>query len=149
MRCCEILIFGRVEERGPFGAATLSQPLLVAWPFITATVNSSYYLGADYSNDVLVHLKAENKPVVVSRQVGRGWVFVVSGLTPFTNEGLRDPGNAALVYNLILAGAGRDGMVALDEYHHGEHDPLSLRTWLVSTPPGWAILYGCWSCLHT
>jgi len=127
---------GRLEQ------ATLAQPLLVSSPFATATIRSEFRINHSSLAGAVVHLTAEGKPVVVSHKVGRGQVIVVAGLYPFANAGLHDPSNAAFVYNLILAGAGRDGVVAFDEYHHGEHDPMSLRTWLVTTPPGWAILYG-------
>ena len=121
--------------------ARLVQPLMVSSPLVTATVRTNYRVNPG-SSDGIVHLASEGSPVVVSRDVGLGRVVVVSGLYPFTNAGLRDPASAALVYNLLLVGAGRSGMVAFDEYHHGTRDPVSLRTWLVSTPPGWAILYG-------
>ena len=126
--------------------ARLVQPILISSPFVTATVRSSFHVKRDLPDDAVVHMTAEGQPVVVSRQLpaksGGGQVVVVSGLYPFTNAGLRDPSNAALVYNLVLGGVGRNGLIAFDEYHHGQRDPVSLRTWLVSTPPGWAILYG-------
>ncbi len=122
--------------------ATLAQPLLISPPFVTATIKSDWSLKHAPPSDAIVHMIAEDKPLVVSRQAGRGQVFVVSGLYPFTNAGLRQVSSAALVYNLILRGAGRRGIVAFDEFHHGQRDPMSLRTWLVTTPPGWAILYG-------
>jgi hypothetical protein len=125
--------------------AGLAQPILTSSPFVTATVRTNFHVKRDLPDNAVVHMAAEGQPVVVSRQLlksGSGRVIVISGLYPFTNAGLRDPSNATLVYNLILVGAGRDGLVAFDEYHHGQRDPVSLRTWLVSTPPGWAILYG-------
>lgn len=122
--------------------ATLAQPLLISPLFVTATIKSDWSFKRALPSDAIVHMAAEGEPLVVSRQVGQGQVFVVSGLYPFTNAGLREAPNAALVYNLILHGAGRRGVVAFDEFHHSQRDPVSLRTWLVTTPPGWAILYG-------
>jgi hypothetical protein len=70
-----------------------------------------------------------------------GQVFATTALTPFTNAGLKEPGNAALVYNLVLAGMGNRHTVAFDEYHHGVRPQPSVGNWLTSTRIGWAILY--------
>ena len=71
---------------------------------------------------------------------GKGYIYLSSATLPFTNAGLRDDQDAALVLNLFrrLPSGGR---ILFDEYHHGFFTPPSLRTMILSRPWGWALLY--------
>ncbi len=118
-----------------------AQPLLDAPPVSQAGASAEMVWAPD-SHDYVTHLAtADGKPVLISMRRGQGWVFALTTVEPFTNDGLKDAGNAALAYNLVQAGAGRAGQVSFDEYHHGFQTEPSIRTWLVSSRFGWAILY--------
>jgi hypothetical protein len=78
--------------------------------------------------------------VAASLTQGEGRVIVLSTGDPFSNAGLAQPGNAALVLNL-LAGIPAGGAVVIDEYHHGFTEQGTLNYRLVHKPWGWAILY--------
>jgi hypothetical protein len=82
----------------------------------------------------------EKRPVLVGLQHGEGYVFASSTVYPFTNAGIGQADNAAMVLNLLrrVPAAGR---VVFDEFHHGFQGEASLRTLLLGTPWGWATLY--------
>jgi hypothetical protein len=124
----------------PVERLALIQPALDATPVRDARVNAQA-AWKPRRNDYVTHMAAAGKPALISFRYGEGQVFAITSVEPFTNEGLQDAGNAALVQNLILAGAGRAGQVAFDEYHHGFQETPSIRTWLVSSRTGWAVLY--------
>ena len=75
-----------------------------------------------------------------TRQVGSGQVHVLTSTWVFSNLGIREADNAALILSLL--GDNTPGArVMFDEYHHGrtEHGTLTAR--LFREPWGWAILY--------
>ena len=78
--------------------------------------------------------------IAASRSNGSGKVIVLSTGEPFSNAGLEQPGNAALVLN-VLAGVPAGSGVVIDEYHHGFTEQGTLSYRLVHEPWGWAILY--------
>lgn len=91
--------------------------------------------------DLAVIAGAPNgEAVLVGLQRGAGYVYVSSALHPFTNAGLRDPQNAAVVLNMLRR-VPAGGRVRFDEIHHGFVRQPSLRGLLVGSPWGWAILY--------
>lgn len=124
----------------PIEQLSAQQPLLNTPPVRDASVHAEA-VWKPRRNDYVVHLAIDDKPVLISWQQGRGRVFASTTAKPFTNEGLKDRGNAALVYNIVLAGASAHGDVAFDEYHHGQQARPSLTLWLFSSRTGWAILY--------
>jgi hypothetical protein len=75
---------------------------------------------------------------LVSR--GKGRVFLLSTLRPFSNGGIGAADNADLILAL-LGGQPAGATVAFDEYHHGltEHGTLLAR--LVREPWGWALMW--------
>ncbi len=85
-------------------------------------------------------------PVLVSFEQGKGRVLLSVDVTPFTNAGLKDPGNPELVLNLIGT-VPRETHVWFDEWHHGkrlETAPAQVSgpgEWLQRTPAGRALLY--------
>lgn len=83
---------------------------------------------------------ANDAPLVLGLPYGAGYVFASAALYPFTNAGLDDGDNAAMVLNMLRrVPPGR--RVVFDEYHHGFVSQPSLRALLLGTPWGWAILY--------
>jgi Domain of unknown function (DUF4350) len=89
------------------------------------------------------HLYAGQSPILASLDVDRGQIWVSGATEPFTNQGLRDPGSAAMVANL-MANIPRSAMVGFDELSHGfgSASQQSIVGWLISTAPGWGILTG-------
>lgn len=85
-------------------------------------------------------LGTDENPLLVGIQQGEGYVYLATTLHPFTNEGLRDTNNAALVLNLLQR-LPEGGRILFDEYHHGYFTPPSLRSVVVSQPWGWGLLF--------
>ena len=73
----------------------------------------------------------------------RGSVILIAGSSFLTNQGLKDPGNAALALNLfsfIPTGSS----IWIDEWHHGERGAsqgYGPEAWLTDTPAGLAVLF--------
>ena len=78
--------------------------------------------------------------VAALRTIGSGRVIALSSGDPFSNAGLKQPGNAALALNL-LAGLSTNRGVVIDEYHHGFTEQGTLGYRLVHRPWGWAIIF--------
>jgi hypothetical protein len=78
--------------------------------------------------------------VLVGIKHGRGYVYLSAASYPFTNEGLRDSENAALVLNMLRR-VPAGGRIEFDEYHHGFFSPPSTGTILLGSPWGWAAAY--------
>jgi hypothetical protein len=89
--------------------------------------------------DLVVHLAAQHKPVLVSFGEGQGTVLIAGAFRPFTNRGLSDPGSARLVLNL-LSRVRQGALIGFDEARHGFGEVQSLFGWLVGTAPGWGII---------
>ena len=118
-------------------------PLFRSPPLIEAAdVRSRAYFQSDRS-DYLVHLAVGDAPVLVSFELGEGRVFLSATAFPFSNVGLGEQGNAALILNLV--GAGREGLIWFDEWHHGRRPEATqlegLSDWLTKTPGGRSLLY--------
>ena len=113
-------------------------------PMDTADVLAAAYLVPSRSTYV-THLAADGKPVLVSFDFGQGRVILSSITHPFTNAGLKEAGNPALLLNL-LALAKKQGPVWFDEWHHGLQgsDAPSAGgpdNWLRYTPLGRSVLF--------
>lgn len=125
----------------PVVTLTAQTPLWLSPPLTQpVTLESRAYLATDRA-DFTTHFAVGDKPVLVSFKVQRGQVFLCATPHPFSNAGLKDPGNAALVLNL-LAGRRARG-VWFDEWHHGARLPVRAgpETWLRTTAIGHALLY--------
>ena len=83
---------------------------------------------------------ASGQILVAGIRIGSGYVYVSAITQPFTNSGLRDPQNAALVLNMLRR-APPGGRILFDEYHHGLIAPPSPTDGLLATPWGWAGVY--------
>jgi hypothetical protein len=71
---------------------------------------------------------------------GRGYIYVSAASYPFTNAGLRDSENAALVLNMLRR-VPTGGRIEFDEYHHGFFTPPSTGSVVLGSPWGWAAAY--------
>lgn len=123
---------------------TIEQPILGVSPLMTATVHTWFGLNPERA-DYVQYLSAQGIPLLISFKQGRGRVWLGSTPYLFTNDGLRDEANAALV-GAMFSDAPRDSLVAFDEYHLTAQNVTSasertLQSLLFGTPWGWAILY--------
>jgi hypothetical protein len=125
-------------------APTVRQPFFNRPPLVDQL--PPIYAGISLTRkDAVVHLAVETAPqnatpTLVSFRYGRGKVYLTSHVFAFTNEGLRDRANAALVYNL-LRDVPPGGQILFDEYHHGFIEPPDPGRLLLRSPWGWALLY--------
>lgn len=127
----------------PLEAKALPQsPLWTSPPLAEAQPQARYYLHSARRNFV-THLAVAGRPIVVSFDQGAGRVILISSATPFSNAGLRLPGNATLVLNVISA-AGWPGAIWFDEWHHGVRGGAGAAAgpgqWLRRTPAGQSVL---------
>lgn len=130
------LSYQKIKEVEP------AQPLLLDPPWTQAQVQTRTYLSTT-RDDVVVHLTAQDKPVLLSFEHGAGRVFAAATAYPFTNAGLRDAGNARLVHNLVAAACASSDrtQVVFDEFHHGYQTAHTLTTWLNTTTQGRSLIY--------
>jgi len=113
-------------------------PALLSPPFDKAKIDPVVEISPNQS-DTLVDLYDAYSPVLVSRQFGRGRVWVIGALRSFSNIGLADESNARIVLNM-LANVPKGAAIAFDESRHGFGETRSLSAWLFNTPPGWGVL---------
>lgn len=78
--------------------------------------------------------------VIAGIKHGRGYVYLSTATYPFTNQGLRDAENAALVLNMLRR-VPAGGRILFDEYHHGFFTRPSTGSVLLGSPWGWAATY--------
>ncbi len=95
-------------------------------------------------DDFVTHLAVEEGPVMVSFEQGKGRVILGTVPFIFSNAGLKEQGNPALMLNLITA-AGPPDLIWFDEWHHGlrsnRAEVAGPGDWLRYTPAGHALLY--------
>jgi hypothetical protein len=125
------------------GSLTAQTPLLASPPAGPAKVQTRRYFETS-RDDFVTHLAIENKPVLVSFEREAGRVILSATPFPFSNAGLKEEGNPALVLNLISA-AGQSGLIWFDEWHHGfranRTEIIGPGNWLRYTPTGRSFLY--------
>ena len=124
---------------------TVQTPLLAAPAAPTPpTARAIAYLRSSRA-DSIVLLAVDAGPVMVAFPQGAGWMVVSAATFPFSNAGLKEPGNRELVLNLIGM-AGRSGGVWFDEWHHGlrgrQQEVTGPEEWLRYTTAGNALLLG-------
>jgi uncharacterized protein DUF4350 len=117
-------------------------PTFLAPPYDSARVEAVFGISTERA-DAVPHLFSHSAPVLVSLTEGRGTVWIVGAYRPFTNRGLHDTGNAALIANM-LAGLPPASRIGFDEAAHGfgEERQQSLSEWLFGTVSGWGIVVG-------
>jgi hypothetical protein len=122
---------------------SLEQPVLGELPSIPAQVNTWQGLSLDRT-DYVQYLSADRTPILVSFKRNQGRIWLSSAPFLFTNDGLNNETNAALV-GAMLTGVPPGSLVAFDEYHLGfrqaAQNRQNLQALLYGTPAGWAILY--------
>lgn len=94
-------------------------------------------------DDFVVLATQKGEPVLISFEQGKGRVILGTLTGSFTNAGLKNPGNAELVLN-ILALARTRGTVWFDEWHHGIRSDAQILgpvEFLRRTPVGHAIVF--------
>jgi hypothetical protein len=127
----------------PVERSAVDQPILGNLPDSSAQVKARHGLTLDRS-DYVQYMSAQNTPLLVSFSQGKGKVWLASTPYLFTNDGLNDETNAALV-GAMFSGSLRTSRVAFDEYHLGFRQAVSneqtLQSLVYTTPWGWAILY--------
>ncbi|HUM68292.1 MAG TPA: hypothetical protein PLK31_05550, partial [Chloroflexota bacterium] len=117
----------------PVAQSGLALPVFNWPPVGQAAVDAHRYVRVD-CGQAAVHMGDCTRPYLVALGRGRGQIIVLSSVTPFTNAGLRQPGNAQLVENMVLATAVPGSTILFDEAHR----QLS-AAWLFTTPTGWAL----------
>jgi hypothetical protein len=122
-----------IEQAGP------AQPALDQPPTGTALVRTGRMLlpGRD---DYVKLLGAPDALLIAGIKQGSGYIYLSATTFPFTNEGLRDAENAALVLNMLRR-VPAGGRIQFDEYHQGFFTPPSTSKILFGTPWGWAAAY--------
>ena len=129
---------------GYSGTVPLAQPLFSNPPVGLVALPGAYSLGLPITGTVvLASTKNESGnrlPLAALIKAGAGRIFVLASDRPFSNAGLGEENNGALVYNLAQAAGGK--RVAFDEAHHGQDVGGDLVALLTSNPWGWALLYG-------
>ena len=129
---------------GVEGGLALQSPLFQSPP-VTTTVDFQPQAYLRVSQPGLVtHLAVPEGPVLVSWPQGQGRVIVSASTYPFSNLGLKQAGNPALVLNLVSL-APAHARVWFDEWHHGQTggEPIAIgpEAWLRASPAGRALLY--------
>jgi hypothetical protein len=118
---------------------TVLQPVLNEPPLNDVPLRTVRVLEAE-RDDIAPLVGVDDAAVLVGIQQGLGYIYVSSASYPFTNQGLRAEGSAALLRNLLRR-VPPDGQVLFDEYHHGFFEPPSMRSVIMSSPWGWALVY--------
>ena len=121
-------------ERAQPAQPALDQPALAEAP-----VRATRVL-LPQRDDYAALLGAPGALIVAGVKVGRGYAYLSASAFPFSNEGLRDEQNAALVLNMLRR-APPGGRVLFDEYHHGFFTPPSTSRVVFGSPWGWAAAY--------
>ncbi len=137
-RAFDLELVAPPQDRAPEPAPVL-QPAFSA-PSARAVVAGTTTTLRATRADAVPLAGASAAPLVLGLPHGAGYVFASAALHPFTNAGLDEGDNAAMVLNMLRR-APPGGRVVFDEYHHGFVSQPSLRALLLGAPWGWAILY--------
>ncbi|MHC1782458.1 MAG: DUF4350 domain-containing protein [Anaerolineaceae bacterium] len=134
-----------VEKDGYDHYIVVFSPVLRSPPLDFSKINIRTFFYLERSNfNYLPVLVAENHPYAVELPKGKGKVILVADSILFNNAGLKKPGAAELLLN-ILSPIPRGSKVWFDEWHHGERTVATTRSglgdWLLHTPPGRAVLW--------
>lgn len=119
--------------------AAPAQPALDQPPLQTAPVQARRVL-VPLRDDYAPLLGSADGLVVAGIKVGNGYAYLSASAFPFSNAGLRDEANAALVLNMLRR-VPPGGRILFDEYHHGFFTPPSTRKIIFGSPWGWAATY--------
>lgn len=118
-------------------------PLFGSPPIVDMKNAKASYALESERDDFVVLAAYQAQPVLVSFEQGEGRVILGTIIGPFTNAGLKEPGNPGLVLN-ILALARTKGRIWFDEWHHGVRSGdqiLGPGQFLRRTPVGRSLLF--------
>jgi hypothetical protein len=120
---------------------TLTAQPLTSPPVGKVNVGSSYRLDIHERTDATtVYLGTKDAALLIGFSEGKGHVYVTSAPHIFSNLGLQQADNGALVLNL-LHGTLDGSTIAMDEVHHGYTGSDDLSTVLFTQRWGWGVLY--------
>ncbi len=121
-------------------------PLLASPPLTTTVPAQTRAIFTTERSDFISLLADEAGVVRAAFEKGEGRVILSAAPFPFSNAGLKETGNPALVLNL-LSGLDQSDSVWFDEWHHGLRNIQASATiagpedWLRSTPAGRSLLF--------
>ncbi len=122
---------------------TAQTPLWLAPP-LTAPVPIQARTYLDLRrDDCVVHFAVDDRPVIVSFTQGKGRVILSAAPFPFSNAGLKEPGNALLILNMLNA-LPQKGGIWFDEWHHGKQGAGAVDSpgkWLQRSSTGHALIF--------
>jgi len=122
----------------PQEEAAPSQPLLM-WPAVTSVrVEATSYIAGPAG--LVPYLGNPEYPTAAGLAIGQGRVYVLASAHVFSNQGLAQADNAALLLNWLPAPAAA-GVLTFDEIYHGRSEARSLAYVMIREPWGWAVLY--------
>lgn len=135
------LTVGPPPEDQALSQAPVLQPALGDPPARQLATRTTAIITSERA-DLALLAGSQAAPVLVGLQYGAGYVYASAAAQPFTNQGLRDDDNAAVVLNLLRR-VPPGGYVLFDEFHHGfvGQAEANLRALLLGTAWGWAALY--------
>lgn len=121
-------------------ALSAAAPTLIRPDFDQADVRFVYPISTERP-DAVPHLFLSTLPVLMSIREQEGEIWVSGIPVSFTNQGIRDDGNASIIAN-ILTDLSSDSVIGFDEAAHGfgDENAMDFNGWLLGTPPGWGIL---------
>lgn len=135
--------YSKVETALPeapvFRSPVLTSPIkldgIYGWDrtlYLKSTENNSSYVTI---------LAAEAFPVMAMRRHGRGKVFLSTTSYFLSNRGIREPGSAELILNLLASA--EKGKIWFDEWHHGYRTAVvqGPEEWLRASPIGRSLLF--------
>ncbi len=117
----------------PVNGSELALPVFNWPPVGRVAIDTLRFIEVDCGR-AAVHMGDCERPYLIAMGRGQGQIIVLSAVTPLTNEGLRQPGNAQLVENIVRATAVPGSTILFDEAHR----QLS-SAWLFTTPAGWSL----------
>lgn len=124
---------------------TLQSPLMVIPPVESAVKPGNQAYLFSERQDFVTHLAVEDMPVMVTFTEGEGQVILTTATYLFSNAGLKEEGNPALVLN-VFQGVQPERVIWFDEWHHGiraeeSSSPAGFQSWLLRTPTGRSLMY--------
>ncbi len=122
---------------------TMQTPLWTSPPTTKTKIQNRAHFQTN-RDDFVTHLAIDARPALVSFERGNGRVILSTAPYPFSNAGLKEDGNRALILNTIGVSE-QAGTIWFDEWHHGLRGHLTEvvgpGNWLRSTPAGHSMLY--------
>lgn len=124
----------------PIQEATAQQPVFTTPLVKRVLARTGRVVSVPNRNDHVALLGTNDATVIAGMKRGRGYIYLSAATYPFTNAGLRDADNAALVLNLLRR-VPAGGRVQFDEYHLGYFTAPSTPSLVLGSPLGWAATY--------